>query len=85
MKIIISPAKTVSKKIESLNNKENFHKKTYEILERVPQVRLSNELFKVFYMYDGLCFKNITRLRRFRVYRQSFIYSISLIWGTKTL
>lgn len=61
MKIIISPAKTVSKKIESLNNKESFHKKTYEILERVPQVRLSNELFKAFYMYDGLCFKNINR------------------------
>ena len=53
MKIIISPAKTVSKKIESLNNKENFSKKTYEILERVPQVRLSSELFKAFYMYDG--------------------------------
>ena len=50
MKIIISPAKTVSKKIESLNNKESFHKKTYEILERVPQVRLSNELFKAFYI-----------------------------------
>jgi len=61
MKIIISPAKTVSKKIESLNNKENFSKKTYEILERVPQVRLSNELFKAFYMYDGLCFKNMNR------------------------
>ena len=61
MKIIISPAKTVSKKIESLNNKENFSKKTYEILERVPQVRLSSELFKAFYMYDGLCFKNMNR------------------------
>ena len=61
MKIIISPAKTVSKKIEGLNNKENFSKKTYEILERVPQVRLSSELFKAFYMYDGLCFKNMNR------------------------
>ena len=61
MKIIISPAKTISKKIESINKCEEFSEKTYEILEKVPEVRLSNDLFKAFYMYDGLCFKNINR------------------------
>ena len=27
----------------------------------MPKVRLSSELFKAFYMYDGLCFKNMNR------------------------
>ena len=61
MKIIISPAKTISKNIESIDKCEDFSTKTYEILEKVPEVRLSNDLFKAFYMYDGLCFKNINR------------------------
>lgn len=61
MKIIISPSKTISKNKKSFKEKINFSKETTEILKKIPEVKLSNELFYAFYMYDGLCFKNMKR------------------------
>lgn len=63
MKIIISDAKTISKTVKPCNDVkvENFSKETLEILKKAPSVQLSKDFFYAFYMYDGLCFKNIDR------------------------
>lgn len=61
MKIIISPSKTISKTVNKVKEKKNFSKETLEILNKIPQIKLSDDLFYAFYMYDGLCFKNIKR------------------------
>ena len=64
MKIILSPAKTISKTCErfysgfDFSNKTN---KTKEILKNAPEVLVSKDYCKAFYMYDGICYKNIKR------------------------
>lgn len=61
MKIILSPAKTISKTCERFSFGLNFLEKTNEILKNVPEVLISKEFCKAFYMYDGMCYKNIKR------------------------
>lgn len=61
MKIIISPAKTISKTAKSFDLKEKFCNETLEILKEIPDVKLSNELYQAFFMYDGLCFRSMER------------------------
>ena len=61
MKIILSPAKTISKTCERFSSGVNFSDKTNEILKNVPEVLVSKDYCKAFYMYDGMCYKNIKR------------------------
>lgn len=61
MKIILSPAKTISKTCERFSLGVEFSDKTNEILKNVPEVLISKEFCKAFYMYDGMCYKNINR------------------------
>lgn len=61
MKIILSPAKTISKTCERFSFGLNFLEKTNEILKNVPEVLISKDYCKAFYMYDGMCYKNINR------------------------
>lgn len=61
MKIILSPAKTISKTCERFSFGLNFLEKTNEILKNVPEVLISKDYCKAFYMYDGMCYKNIKR------------------------
>lgn len=61
MKIIFSPSKTISKNLKTFNTKVKFLEKTEFILEKIPNVKISNELCEAFFMYDGLSFRNIGR------------------------
>ena len=61
MKIILSPAKTISKTCERFSSGVEFSNKTNEILKNVPEVLVSKDYCKAFYMYDGMCYKNIKR------------------------
>ena len=61
MKIILSPAKTISKTCERFSSGVEFSDKTNEILKNVPEVLVSKDYCKAFYMYDGMCYKNIKR------------------------
>ena len=61
MKIILSPAKTISKTCERFSSGLDFSDKTNEILKNVPEVLVSKDYCKAFYMYDGMCYKNIKR------------------------
>ena len=61
MKIILSPAKTISKTCERFSSGFDFSDKTKEILKNVPEVLVSKDYCKAFYMYDGMCYKNIKR------------------------
>lgn len=85
MKIIISDAKTISKTIKPCNDlKTNFSKETLEIFKKVPSVRLSKNLFYAFYMYDGLCFKNIDREnfnKEDLKYVKDHLFIISALYG----
>ena len=61
MKIILSPAKTISKTCERFSSGFDFSDKTKEILKNAPEVLVSKDYCKAFYMYDGMCYKNIKR------------------------
>ena len=61
MKIILSPAKTISKTCERFSSGFDFSNKTKEILKNAPEVLVSKDYCKAFYMYDGMCYKNIKR------------------------
>ena len=61
MKIILSPAKTISKTCERFSSGFDFSNKTKEILKNAPEVLVSKDYCKSFYMYDGMCYKNIKR------------------------
>lgn len=61
MKIILSPAKTISKTCERFYSGFDFSNKTKEILKNAPEVLVSKDYCKAFYMYDGMCYKNIKR------------------------
>ena len=61
MKIILSPAKTISKTCERFSSGFDFSDKTKEILKNIPEVLVSKDYCKAFYMYDGMCYKNIKR------------------------
>jgi len=61
MKIILSPAKTISKTCERFSSGLDFSNKTNEILKNIPEVLVSKDYCKAFYMYDGMCYKNIKR------------------------
>lgn len=61
MKIILSPAKTISKTCERFSSGFDFSNKTKEILKNAPEVLVSKDYCKAFYMYDGICYKNIKR------------------------
>ena len=61
MKIILSPAKTISKTCERFSLGVEFSDKTNEIIKNVPEVLVSKDYYKAFYMYDGMCYKNIKR------------------------
>ena len=61
MKIILSPAKTISKTCERFSSGVEFSNKTNEILKNIPEVLVSKDYCKAFYMYDGMCYKNIKR------------------------
>ncbi len=61
MKIIISPAKTISKDVKAIKIKKEFSSKTLEIIDKVPEVKLSDELYPAIFMYDGLCFRSMNR------------------------
>ena len=61
MKIILSLAKTISKTCERFSSGVEFSDKTNEILKNVPEVLVSKDYCKAFYMYDGMCYKNIKR------------------------
>ena len=61
MKIILSPAKTISKTCERFSSGLDFSDKTNEILKNVPEVLVSKDYCKAFYMYDVMCYKNIKR------------------------
>lgn len=61
MKIILSPAKTISKTCERFSSGLDFSDKTKEILKNIPEVLVSKDYCKAFYMYDGMCYKNIKR------------------------
>ena len=61
MKIILSPAKTISKTCERFSSGFDFSNKTKEILKNAPEVLVSKDYCKAFYMYDRMCYKNIKR------------------------
>ena len=61
MKIILSPAKTISKTCERFSSGFDFSNKTKEILKNAPEVLVSKDYCKAFFMYDGMCYKNIKR------------------------
>lgn len=61
MKIILSPAKTISKTCERFKEGDNFTPKTKEIISRIPEILQSKEYMQAFWMYDGMCYKNISR------------------------
>lgn len=61
MKIILSPAKTISKNISKNERKENFLEETEYILSKAPEVKLGDVFYEAFFMYDGLCYKSIER------------------------
>lgn len=61
MKIILSPAKTISKTCERFSSGFDFSDKTKEILKNAPEVLVSKDYCKAFFMYDGMCYKNIKR------------------------
>lgn len=55
MKIIISPAKTISKDVKAIKIKE-FSSKTLEIIDKVPGSKVIRWALSCNFMYDGLCF-----------------------------
>ena len=61
MKIILSPAKTISKTCDRFSSGLDFSDKTKEILKNILEVLVSKDYYKAFYMYDGMCYKNIKR------------------------
>lgn len=61
MRIILSTAKTISKSELKSNKKVEFSKFTNAILAKIPDVRLSNDFYRAFFMYDGLCYRSMER------------------------